>query len=134
MRMGLSNPYQVKTTKAEPRVRKPRTRSGEHHTVVRIVRSCGNSPNAMRVFKTNVGELPELRCVAVEPLNLALADVGDGCRYIGGDDHLYCGHPAKSDSAYCVPHHALMFVPPQPRRDQRSKTLGTDFAKRSVWA
>lgn len=49
-----------------------------------------------------------IKCVALEPRNLTLEQLGDNdCRFIPGDDHLFCGHPKKAGSSYCGFHHAI---------------------------
>ena len=124
-RLGLSLPERPK---AEPKVRTPRipkTRSGEHHAVLKIVRNGGGG---LRVMQTSTTEMPALRCVPVVSLNLSLSDVGDGCRYIKGSDHLYCGHTPFL-KGMCRPHFELCWVPSPPKRDQARQYLGTDFAK-----
>lgn len=51
--------------------------------------------------------------VPQEPLNLTLIEVPpNGCRYIAGDDLLYCGHPQHEGSSYCPAHHAIVWVRP----------------------
>jgi GcrA cell cycle regulator len=58
-------------------------------------------------------EMPELRCVAVEPRRLSLADLEAGdCRYpYGGDEEgepvTFCGHPKRQGSSYCPAHFHL---------------------------
>jgi GcrA cell cycle regulator len=71
-----------------------------------------------------------LRCVEIVPLNLTLADLPDnGCRYIAGDDHLYCGHPRQDKSSYCTPHHHLVWVKPIAKAPKARVYHGTDFAR-----
>jgi len=60
-------------------------------------------------------EAAPLQCIEVEALNLSLADLPDnGCRYIAGDDHLFCGHPQQERSSYCPDHHKLVWLPATP--------------------
>jgi GcrA cell cycle regulator len=107
-RLGLQCQERPKAKK-KPRVYKPRQRSER----VRIIPANGNS-NAMRVVSTVVVEQMRLRCVEIIPINLTLAQIDDTqCRYIAGDDHLYCGHPKMVGSSYCGPHHFLVWEKPK---------------------
>lgn len=55
-----------------------------------------------------------LECVS---LNIPLADLPEnGCRYIEGDDLLYCGHVRQANSSYCPHHHAIVWVQPRSPR------------------
>jgi hypothetical protein len=40
------------------------------------------------------------------PLNHTIEQV-TGCRYIAGDDRLFCGHPRQDESSYCPDHHRV---------------------------
>lgn len=52
----------------------------------------------------------------VEPLNLTIAEIGPGqCRYIAGDDFLFCAHPVQEGSSYCSTHHRLCWRAPEKR-------------------
>jgi GcrA cell cycle regulator len=74
-----------------------------------------------------------LRCVELVPLNLTLADLPEnGCRYIAGDDYLYCGHPRQDKSSYCTPHHHLVWVKPISNAPKARKYHGTNFAGRAA--
>ncbi len=112
-RIGLQSPIRPKSEHKAKYVRKPKTRSGEHHVITKIVRSNGNS-NAMRVTQSVVTEY-KLRCVEIEPLHLSLIELESGhCRYPYGDGPLtFCGHPQKEGSSYCVPHHFLCWIAPR---------------------
>lgn len=106
-RMGLINPFKVKSFKPEqPKVKnKPRAR---------IISNNGNS-NSMRVIQSveNAAAL-KLRCVEIVPRNLSLMELEpNDCRYPYGDsDFFFCGHPQKQGSSYCGPHHSLVWVKP----------------------
>ena len=108
----------------------PRTRSGEHHSVIRIVRANGNS-DRMRVIETRESrEQIKLRCVEVIPRNISLLESSDNdCRFIAGDDLLYCGHPRREGSSYCGPHDALIYIPATPSKPAARKYFGTDFSR-----
>lgn len=57
-----------------------------------------------------VVNLEALRCVEVEPLHKALADLGrDDCRYPYGGNapYTFCGNPKQEGSSYCGTHFAL---------------------------
>jgi GcrA cell cycle regulator len=101
-RMGLSNPFQVKTVKKEPTLAK-RTR---------IVRSNSNS-TALRLIQVNEPTTPgALRCVAVESRHLTLLDLEPSdCRYPDpgeGPDHTFCAQPKlPGGSSYCPSHFVL---------------------------
>jgi GcrA cell cycle regulator len=59
----------------------------------------------------------QLRCVAITPRHLRLADLEDGdCRYpYGGDAEgepiTFCGHPRREGSSYCTSHVHLTTAP-----------------------
>ena len=38
------------------------------------------------------------------------------CRFIEGDDHLFCGRPQQEKSSYCPVHHALCYLPKERRK------------------
>jgi GcrA cell cycle regulator len=112
-RLGTPFPKRAPREK-KPRMYKPR-QIGERP---RIIRTNGNS-NAMRVISVEVVEQMRLRCVEIIPLNLTLAEISDDqCRYIAGDDHLYCGHPKMSGSSYCTPHHHLVWEKPRAPKEK----------------
>ena len=58
-------------------------------------------------------EMPELRCVEVDPRHLSILELGAGdCRYpYGGDEEgeaiTFCGHPKHEESSYCTAHFHL---------------------------
>ena len=57
------------------------------------------------------GPLPETPC-AVRPRMAPLTSLGGrSCRwpYTTDDGPLFCGHPAKAESAYCPDHHAVAY-------------------------
>lgn len=80
----------------------------------------------------------KMRQADVEPLNLSLLELPrDACRYIAGDDYLYCGHPQQPGSSYCEAHHALVWVPPhsRPVGNRTSHGRSPYFAsKPSAWS
>jgi GcrA cell cycle regulator len=117
--IGKANRLGLACVKRPPRERQPRQRGPRKQTTsVRIIRSNGNS-NSMRVVSTVNIEQMRLRCVEIIPLNLTLAEIGeDQCRYIAGEEYLYCGHPKMSGSSYCTPHHHLVWEKPRSRKDK----------------
>ena len=49
---------------------------------------------------------------AADFLGLALWQLNDDqCRYIEGDDHLFCGQPVLDDKSYCAFHNRLCYYP-----------------------
>lgn len=113
-RLGLGrewkeqSPINIRTTKPKPRL-KP---------ILRIVPANGNS-SQMRIIQTVMAEPERIRCAEVTPRNLTLAELEENdCRYIAGDDHLYCAHPKRPSSSYCEQHHALVWVSPQPPKER----------------
>lgn len=126
-RLGLAAPIEKKLSsipRAPRNPKRPRVAS-EPRTVFRIVKANGN-PNAMRLVETaTIGFQP--RCVEMVPRNLTIYQIeANDCRYIAGDDGLFCGHPKelrRSDgkeiiSPYCPHHSAICFQDPKPRRPQ----------------
>lgn len=99
-RMGLTNPFQVKTVKKEP----PLARR------TRIVRSNSNS-TALRLIHVNEPTTPGgLRCVDVVPRGLTLLELQSGeCRfpYGEGSEITFCGHSILAPFSYCAAHRAL---------------------------
>jgi GcrA cell cycle regulator len=65
-------------------------------------------------------EMPQLRCVEIEPRHLSVVDLERGdCRYpYGGDEEgeaiTFCGHPRRPGSSYCTPHFHLSRGPGTP--------------------
>lgn len=120
-RMGLSEVLKGLPPRP-PRERKPRVKRStvtHQYTLSKLMR--GGNNRIASVTKLLVVETSEfkLRCVEVAPLNLTLADLpANGCHYIAGDDLLYCGHPVKDGSSYCVPHHFLCWAPPRVLTDK----------------
>jgi GcrA cell cycle regulator len=111
-RMGLTV---AQKTEAHPQTRikgqgkNPKTRSGQHHGITRIIRGNGNS-NHMRVISTRESaDQYKLRCVEIVPRNLTLIELEPGdCRYPYGDETIiFCGHPVLEGSSYCAPHKFL---------------------------
>ena len=115
-RIGLVAPEREKKPRT-PRVYKPKTRSGEHHTITRIIRANGNS-NAMRIVALTEAKEQRLRCVEIS-CTVPFADV-TGCRYSDSADapFLFCNGDVKDGSSWCVPHYHLVYTPaapPKPR-------------------
>lgn len=130
-RLGLTSkkpPHLIGDVIRKPRAKKSTANTGQHHIVTRIVSA--NSFGGLRVQQSTAREEYKLRCVEIVPLNLTLADLPDnGCRYIPGDDLLYCGHPIKEGSSYCTPHHFLCWAPAKPSLPRARIYQGTDFSR-----
>ena len=94
---------------APDRVRAPRIPPKPSHQEKRIRLVVSN-----RVYDMfeNAAQV-QLRCVEIVPMNVTLLERADnGCTYIPGDDHLYCGHPSKAGTNMCAPHFFLCLLPP----------------------
>jgi GcrA cell cycle regulator len=69
----------------------------------------------MPIFESE--EMPQLRCVELDPRHLSLLELERGdCRYpYGGDAEgeavTFCGHPRRRGSSYCTPHFHLTLGP-----------------------
>lgn len=113
---------------AKPKIKKSTVT--HQYTLSRLMRGGNNRiDSASKLLVVETSEF-KLRCVEVVPLNLTLADLpSDGCHYIAGDDLLYCGHPIKPGSSYCVPHHFLCWAPPRPSLPKARVYQGTNFAR-----
>lgn len=61
--------------------------------------SLGHKPKARAKFTDPPPVMP-----ALPPLYHSIVEV-TGCRYIAGEDHLFCGHPKRENSSYCDHHH-----------------------------
>jgi len=69
----------------------------------------------MRVMQSVTGDLYEPRCIDLAPRNLPLMALeATDCRYIAGEDLLYCAHPQLPGSSYCPKHHRLVWRKPEP--------------------
>lgn len=81
-----------------------------------------NGGGGFRIQESRTSDMPNLRCVEVEPLHVTLLDREVGaCRYpYGGDTEgeaiTFCGHPALTDKPYCGKHAALCYTEPKPRK------------------
>ena len=68
---------------------------------------------------------PQLRIVAQVPMNVTLMELAkDGCHYIAGDDHLYCGHKVTTEGSYCDAHREIMYTKQMPRTGPRYPMRG----------
>lgn len=88
----------------EPRERKPRNR---------IIQANGNS-NRLRIIESVESEPIALRCAAVDPLNISLAELHSAtCHYPYGDTppFAFCGHATLDGATYCDLHHELCHKP-----------------------
>jgi len=93
---------------------------GRNRPKLRIIKANGNS-DRLKVTQSVQTDLPTLRVIPLQPLNYTLADLPEsGCRYIAGDDFLYCGHPRRKDSSFCTGHHQIVWLPPT-ERNARSR-------------
>ena len=102
-RLGLSN-YGSRIHKERP----PRPQRPKPEKTIRIVRANGNS-NRMRLFEAAKVEAADLRCAAVDPLNVGLLELEPHqCRYPAGETPIvFCGHRRMEGSSYCAPHFML---------------------------
>ncbi len=106
-RMGITAPEKPKSTRVY------KTRATMHRPRPRIVRDTHNA-NSVRIIPAAEVAQHRLRCVELVPLNVTLMDLpADGCRYIAGDDLLFCGHPQMAGSSWCTPHHHLCLEKPR---------------------
>lgn len=109
LQVRLSRPPTVKKGVFQHVVRKA------NRVRLRVVNSGGNQ--SALTFKTIDARLPALRCVEIALRNIPLVDLEpNDCRFIAGDDYLYCGHPQKAGSSYCPAHDSLVWIPANPRR------------------
>lgn len=132
-RMGLIAEFKRVPVKQEKKEKPEKNRSGEHHTIFKIRRANGNS-NAMQLFETTeFVETQRLRCVEVIPRNIPLSQIEENdCRYIAGDDLLYCARPRKPGSSFCPAHHAICFRPSEPPVRPVRTWRGPDFSRRAA--
>lgn len=118
MRMGLRNNRPEKNDiERKPRlriIRPERTVVPKvHRPKLRIVTNGGG----LRLTQSVQTDMAPLRTVDVEPLNLTLLNLPEsGCRYIAGNDFLYCAHDRRENSSFCAPHHHLVWRKPDDRR------------------
>jgi GcrA cell cycle regulator len=144
-RMGLESLHKPGETSLTdvPKVKKPKrerpvrvkTKTLEHRPVYSIVQNGGGG---FRIHESRTSDLPNLRCIEIEPLHLTLDQVVDvdGCRYPYGGDRegdpiTFCGHtPKKKDKSYCLRHCDLVFTEPKPRKPQTyvNRSLARAFA------
>lgn len=101
--------------KPEAVKRSPRPRP-KRNPILRFVAANGNS-KSVRIYHSVTGEVGEMACAAVEPLNISLMELTqDTCRFPYGDSPFtFCGHQIQSGSSFCPAHHALCFTPPRER-------------------
>jgi GcrA cell cycle regulator len=81
---------------------------GKPRPKLRIVNGGGKSN--LRVAWSTQTDMPDLRCVEVDPLHLRFEQlVSDSCRYVYGDGvpFTFCGHRQQEGSSYC-PHHKML--------------------------
>ena len=104
-RIGLVAPHREKKP---PTKRKyaPRTRSGEHHTVLRLMRPT-HSAKSMRMMLVTESKEQRLRCVEISCKVPFLEN--EGCWYPDekAEPHLFCGGEKMKGQSYCVPHFHL---------------------------
>jgi GcrA cell cycle regulator len=112
--IGVGHRMGLMVSGATTRIRVPRQKPVQRKPKLHVV---ANGSGGYRLQETVTGELPLLRCIELPPLNLSLADLPEnGCRYIAGDDSLYCGHVRRDGSSYCEPHHRLVWLPAKPHK------------------
>lgn len=115
-RLGLQPPATKKPVVRAGKEIRPRIKRStvtHQYTFSRLLRVDNFHDTGPAIRVTETSEI-KLRCVEIVPLNLTLADLPyNGCRYIAGDDLLYCGHSVKDGSSYCVPHHHLVWTAPR---------------------
>lgn len=109
-RLGLKQ--QPKKQSSVPRAPREPKRKMEHQPVFRFVAANGNSA-AIRMLKSVQTEMPKLRCSEIPPRNLPLSELEENdCRYIPGNDYLYCARPKRPGSSYCWACHDIVWVKP----------------------
>jgi hypothetical protein len=116
-RMNLTAGDKTEISKRAPRAKRTNipARPRPSRPKLHIVRANGNSER-LKIVHSIERDLAPLKLAAVEPLNLTLAELPElGCRYIAGNDYLYCGHLKMAGSSYCVAHHRLVWLPAMPR-------------------
>ena len=110
-RLGLTWPNHQKRIKEPKPPRPPVERKPIHR-----IRHMGGG---LRVISTMTGDLFEPRCVELAPRYLTFMELGPhDCRYIAGDDFLFCGHLQMAGSSYCLKHHTLCYRKPEPPKPQ----------------
>ena len=81
-------------------------------------------PRVISVKAVNKEGVVMTNTVPVEPgvepwigsQKVSIMDIKDGqCRYIEGDDAMFCGQPTVCDSSWCQKHHGIVFLPPMQR-------------------
>lgn len=92
--------------------RKPKRAEVRNKPVLKIVAANGHTSQKV-IIETVVADMRPLRCVEVEPLNIALLDLEPHhCRYptMAGGVTTYCGHQIL-DRSYCHDHFWLCYPP-----------------------
>lgn len=98
-RIGLP-PRKISSANKKPR--KPRERKPTKY----------GGMTSLRFGEPLVTFAPRIIPDAPPSLNLTIVELrADSCRFIAGDDHLFCGHAAQKGSSYCPAHHALCTQP-----------------------
>lgn len=70
----------------------------------------------LRLLQSVESDMPTLRVIAAEPLNLTLNELTKTtCRYIAGSDHLHCGHTTFGEKPFCFAHCKICYLPPNER-------------------
>jgi GcrA cell cycle regulator len=108
--------------------KKPKRSEAEYATrqanriKLRLVSAAGNG--AQRSVRTVEFTQPKLRCVELPIRNIRLVDLEpNDCRYIPGEDYLFCGLPQREGSSFCPEHHDLCRNPPKPVSDKYTKLV-----------
>jgi GcrA cell cycle regulator len=104
-----------------------------HKPKLRVVKANANSDAKRVILSVQATAIPALRCVEIEPRHLSMTELEPwDCRYPFGDDPAtmtFCGHPKLKGSSYCLKHHELCWVKPEPPKAAYKKFFGTDFAR-----
>jgi GcrA cell cycle regulator len=83
-----------------------RQRNIQHSKLPRPRKSSPRLPGPIARASRKSAVIPPAVTPALPSLNHTIEQV-TGCRYIAGDDRLFCGHERQEESSYCPGHHRV---------------------------
>ena len=122
--------------KAQPKPNPMGSLEGHRHNVIKGVQGAQKSGKAVPLESPLKARLKAAQDANASARRVPIMDLEPRqCRYAvndagQGEEHLFCGAPAKPGSSYCAAHHGVVYSPAPPRKRKSESDLDSLDATR----